>query len=71
MAKKATKKAAAKRQVTQSGDEAPDTKRTVKEQQAATKKLFEDADKAALAGYPPDLTVEQRENMARRNALGF
>ena len=73
VSKTAIKRAAAtpKTKVVAKGDDAPDTKGTVAEQTAASKKLFEDADKAALAGFQPDLTVEQHENIARRNALGY
>jgi hypothetical protein len=37
----------------------------------ATEKMFKDADKAAMAGLPEDMTVEQRENQVRRGALGY
>lgn len=38
---------------------------------AATEKMFKDADQAALLGLPEDMTVEQRENQVRRGALGY
>jgi hypothetical protein len=38
---------------------------------AATEKLFKDADQAAMAGLPEDMTVEQRENQVRLGALGY
>ena len=37
----------------------------------ATEKMFKDADAAAMAGLPEDMTVEQRENQVRRSALGY
>lgn len=65
-------KAAAKpRQVTKRGDQAPEAKRTPAEKSKAAQKLFDDADKAALAGLPPDMTVEQHANHVRRSALGY
>lgn len=64
-------KRAAKTPVVAKGDDTPDGKATAKEASAAAEKLFSDADRAALAGYPPDLTEEQHDNRARRNALGY
>ena len=71
MAKAATKKATTKRATTKSGDAAPETKRTTAAKSGAAEKLFKDADEAARAGLPPDMTVEQRETQVRRAALGF
>ena len=67
---KATARATPKKRVTQRGDKAPEAKATTKEQSAAAEKLFKDADEAARAGLPPDMTVEQRENQVRLAALG-
>jgi hypothetical protein len=72
MAKTTTKKASApKRQAVQHGDQTPEAKATPKEQSDAAKKMFADADEAARAGFPPDMTVEQHENHVRRAALGY
>jgi hypothetical protein len=38
---------------------------------AATEKAFKDDREAALRGLPPDVTVEQLENHARRQVLGY
>lgn len=65
MAKKATtKKAAPKRQVTATSDQAPEAKRSTKAQQDAAEKLFEGADGVAR-------NLEQHENHVRRQALGY
>lgn len=68
---KTSKKAAPKTNAVATGDQAPETKASAKAQSDAAEKLFQDADKAALTGLPPDMTVEQRENQVRRAALGY
>ena len=65
-ARKTGKSAAIKR-----GDETPEAKRTTAEKSAAAKKMFKDADEAALVGLPSDMTHEQNENRVRRAALGY
>lgn len=70
MATKKTKSAPKKKMV-QTGTDAPDGKATVSEKKAASQKLFDTADAAAMHGLPPDITVEQRENQVRLGALGY
>lgn len=43
------------------GDETPEAQPTKAAKQAAANKMFKDADAAAMAGLPPDMTVEQNE----------
>lgn len=66
MAKRATKTKAVA-----TNTDAPEGKRTTAEKKAAAQKLFDNADTAAMAGLPPDITVEQRENQVRLGALGY
>lgn len=66
-----TKTDAPKRAVTKRGDQAPEAKATPKAKTEAADKMFADADEAARAGFPPDLTREQHENIVRRAATGF
>jgi hypothetical protein len=63
MMAKASRKAAPKKAVA-SADDAPETKRSTKDQQAAAEALFTGADGAVR-------TEEQNENHLRRQALGF
>lgn len=64
--------AAAKKKVTKPNTATPETKRDVKDQQAAAAKLFTDADHVgAILGVPQGLTQEQHENNVRRAALGY
>lgn len=74
MAKAATKRAAPKktapRKAVQTGTDAPEAQATRAAKVKATDKLFETADAAAMAGLPPEITVEQRENQVRVGALG-
>jgi hypothetical protein len=46
-------------------------KRTTTTKAVSTDKVFKDAHEAALRGLPPDVTVEQLENHARRQVLGY
>lgn len=69
--KKAAPKKAAPRKTVQSGTDTPEAKATKAAKMKATDKLFEHADAAAMAGLPPDITVEQRENQVRLGALGY
>jgi hypothetical protein len=73
MAKRATKTTTTRttRKAVASGDDTPETRATTAEKKAAAKKLFDNADTAAMAGLPPDITVEQRENQVRLGALGY
>lgn len=74
MAKAVTKKSAPKKPVTKavaSGTDAPEAKATQPAKSKAAEKLFENADQAAMAGLPHDMTVEQRENQVRLGALGY
>jgi hypothetical protein len=58
------KRKASPRKAVASGDDAPDTKDSVKAQQKAAEQLFTGADGAVR-------TEEQHENHLRRQALGF
>ena len=72
--KKAAPKAAAKaapKKAVATGTDAPEAKGTQAAKKDAAQKLFDNADAAAMAGLPPDITVEQRENQVRRGALGY
>jgi hypothetical protein len=69
--KTTTKPAARKTQVMKRADQTPEAKRTPTEKAAAAEKMFKDADAAAMAGFPPDLTTEQHENIVRKAALGY
>jgi hypothetical protein len=72
MAKATTKKAAkVKAADVPAGQNAPEAKETQSAKKAAAQKLFDNADTAAMAGLPPDITVEQRENQVRLGALGY
>lgn len=73
-AKTTAKKPAAKapkQQVQKRGDQAPEAKESLKEQQDAAEELFQDADRAAILGMPEGMTKEQRENQVRKSALGY
>jgi uncharacterized protein (DUF2345 family) len=61
MAKRASR---AKTKQVASGDDAPDTKRSTKDQQQAAERLFQGADGAQR-------NEEQHENHVRRAALGY
>jgi hypothetical protein len=58
------KRKASPRKAVASGDDAPDTKDSVKAQQKAAEQLFTGADGAVR-------NEEQQENHLRRQALGF
>lgn len=58
-------------QVQKRGDQAPEAKATPAAKTKAADKLFDDADQAARAGFPPDITTEQHEDLVRRAATGF
>jgi hypothetical protein len=64
MAKKATKTAAKKTQVTKRGDQAPESKSSPAEASRAAQKMFDDADASVL-------TEEQQMNQLRNKALGY
>jgi hypothetical protein len=66
MAKRATT-----RKTATTAAETPEGKATTAEKKRAAEKLFDNADTAAMAGLPPDITVEQRENQVRLGALGY
>lgn len=66
-----TRRASSKVQSVQRGDNTAEAKRGEAAKQEATKKQFSEADLNAAVGLPPEITREQRENLARRAATGF
>ncbi len=63
--------AAPKTQTLKRGDQAPEAKATPAAKTKAADKLFKDADAAAAAGLPPDITVEQNDKRLQRAVLGY
>lgn len=60
-----------KTQIQKRGDQAPEAQTTKAGKEKAADELFQDADRAALLGMPPEMTNEQRENQVRKAALGY
>lgn len=61
----------AKKHATTQPDETPEAQATPAAKSKAAAKMFKNADEAARAGLPPDITVEQNEKRLTRAALGY